>query len=796
MWLPNQRGLVNSESKGELSPYRLLTDPLPPHAPAPTGAAPHLWDYWRTIAKHRGAVAAVLIAFVGITAAYTFSKTPLYTATVTVQIDRRAPNVAPVEEVQRSTDSTDYDRYDYYQTQFRILASRTLAARSIRGLSLDTDVRFVGSQPTGLSRQIGEFVESLRSRLSGPCDTTADEGGLDSKLVDRYLKNLSILPVRNSRLVEVSFTSRFPDFSAEVANRHVEEFIGSAMEQRLETTGKAKEFLESELAKSRDRVVDAEMTLNDLRKKNGIVNIDGKGDIVGDRLADLNQRYTEAQSDRIKLQGQCDLIRQRSYESLPDVSASQLVQGLKHELTKTEAERAQLEGKFKPGYPKMREAMAREAQLRSRLNSEIRKIVATTQSTCMAARGREDELKRTLDEQREVTLAEKDVTAEYTTLARDVEAARTVYATLLQRTKDVDIAQEIRLSNISVVDHALPPRSPSRPRKGLNLTIGLIGGLLAGLGLAFFLEYLDDTVKTPEDVQVRLGLPMLGVVPHFDSKTRTRASRISLGRKNGSAEHSSEKPGAVALVADAKNRTTQELMVAHQPLSIATEAYRMVRTAILLSAADEPPQVILVTSGVTGEGKTVTAINEALTLVQAGGKVLLFDADIRRPRLHKVFNLPNGHGLSTFLAGQSSFESIVHEVAAVRSEGTNGNGKGHLFVVPAGPTPPNPAELLGGKRMKQVIEALRKEYDYILFDTPPVLPVADTEELSRVSDGVVLVVHGQRTPIKVVGQCRDRLQRVRAPILGVVLNNIDPESQDYSDYYPYSLSYYGDVQRG
>ena len=726
---------------------------------------------------------------------------------VTVQIDRQAPNVAPVQEVQRSTDSTDYDRYDYYQTQFKILASRTLAARVIRELALDSDVRFVGGEPTGLSRQIADFVASVRSRVVGApqaeAEASADEAGIDSKLIDRYLKALSILPVRNSRLVEVSFTSAFPDFSAEIANRHVEEFIGSAMEQRLQTTGKAQELLEGELAKARDKVVVAETALNDLRKEKRIVNIDGKGDIVGERLTDLNQRYTEAQADRIKLQGQCDLIHRRNYESLPDVAANHLVQGMKQELTKTEAERAVLEKKFKPGYPKMSEIIARESQLRSRLNSEISKIVAATQSACMAARSREDELKRTVDEQREATLVEKEVTAEYSTLARDAEAARTLYGTLLQRIKDVDIAQEIRLSNISVVDPAQAPRSPSKPRKGLIFTIGLAGGLLMGLGLAFFMEYLDDTVKTPEDVQVRLGLPMLGVIPHFEGQRRMLGLRRSRRTRVPNDKRSAESPGAVALVEDVTRPPSQELTVAHHPLSIATEAYRMVRTAILLSAADQPPQVILVTSGVTGEGKTVTALNEALALAQAGSKVLLFDADIRRPRLHQVFNLPNGHGLSTFLAGQSSFESIVHKVASVRVEETNGNGhgngntngKGHLFVVPAGPTPPNPAELLGGRRMAQAVAELRKEYDYILFDTPPVLPVADTEVLSRVSDGIVLVVHGQRTPFKVVGQCRDRLRRVRAPILGVVLNNIDPESEDYSDYYPYSLAYYGDERR-
>ena len=796
------------EGSREISPYRVLTDPLPDPSLAfgPAGFAQeeevHLRDYWRVLVKHRFVVLVFFFVTVVTTAFVTFTMDPLYTATATIQIERQAPKMAPVQEVQQ-IDAMAYDKYDYYQTQFEILQSRTIAARVIKGLGLEDDKRFTGEESSaGLVASMTAWVRSLLPNREEESQTRPEELGVDPKRINQYSKILSIEPVRNSRLVKISFTSKFKDLSAEVANKHVEEYTNASLEQRLAMTLKAKEFLEGELAKSKDRVVTAEVALNRFRKDKGVISLEGdKSDIVSARLDELNKLFTQAQADRIRLEGQYQLIQQRSYESLPDVVSSPLISQLKQELAKNESERAELEKKFKPGYPKMREILAREEQAKGRINAEIRKIIGGIESGYLAAKNREEELAKELESQRQTALSQKDVGADYDTLKRDVDTARALYSNLLQRLKDVDVAEEIKLSNVSVVDHASSPHYPSKPKKRLNLMLASVVGMMMGVGLAFFLEYLDNTLKTPEDVERRLGLPTLGVVPSFSTPAAAYgAYSYGYGRSHR-ASRKERKRAITAAVGEkgTKTSSSKELVVSSHPRSVVAEAYRTIRTGILLSSADNPPQVLLFTSGSAGEGKTVTAINQAVTLANSGGRVLMIDADIRKPRLHRIFKLENGHGLSTYLTGQSPIESVVHEVplngssdAVVTPQDGNGHGvaNGKLFVIPSGPLPPNPAELLGSRRMRETLDALRGQYDYIVIDTPPVLPVTDAVLLSTMSDGVVLVVRGQETPVEVAAKSRDRLNYARAKLLGVVLNDVDVTSGDYYQYHRYYYSYY------
>ncbi|MGH7860000.1 MAG: GumC family protein, partial [Candidatus Binatia bacterium] len=405
------------EDSRELSPYRVLHDPQPNrHYPAPGGFAEeevHLRDYWRVLRKHRRIAVSIFLAVVVTTAIVSFTMDPRYTATATLQIERHAPNIAPVVQVQQ-VDALAYDKYDYYQTQYEVLESRTIASRVIRALDLENDRRFTEeAESEGLLRTIAGAILSLLPG-AGEDGVKPEELGVDPRLINRYLRMLEINPVRNSRLVDVSFTSKHRDLSAEIANKHVEEYTNAALEQRLGMTLKAKEFLERELAKAKDRVVSTEVALNAFRKDKGIVSLDGgKTDIVSERLADLNGRFTEAQSERIRLEGQYRLIQQRDYESLPDVVTSPFIAQLKQEVSKIEAERAELGRKFKPGYPKMREVIGREEQAKERLDAEIRKIVEGIESGYLAAKNREEELGKKLESQRHTALAQKDVGADY-----------------------------------------------------------------------------------------------------------------------------------------------------------------------------------------------------------------------------------------------------------------------------------------------------------------------------------------------------------------------------------------------
>jgi Mrp family chromosome partitioning ATPase len=382
---------------------------------------------------------------------------------------------------------------------------------------------------------------------------------------------------------------------------------------------------------------------------------------------------------------------------------------------------------------------------------------------------------------------------------------------LLERLSAVDVSREINVSNISIFDKADVPTHPSSPRKVRDTSIAFVASTLFAVLLAFLLERLDNTLKTPEDVERRIGLPTLGVIPSFEGDLAAKQPLKGTPRETSGAH---------------------ELVTASDPRSVIAEAYRVVRTGILLSSADRPPQITLFTSGSPEEGKTLTSVNHALTLVQSGARVLVIDADFRRPRIHRIFGLPNGHGLSSYLADQSPFDKAIHSISlsgqtpkvesqektllsspnADRTAGAAANGPGNeqssdfgnghgqvrpgsLSVLVAGPTPPNPAELVGSRRMRETLDVLRTQFDFIVIDAPPVLPVTDAIPLSPMCDATVLVVRGQSTTYRGVARARDRLRYARANLIGVVLNRVDVHNGDYdgdSGYYD-SYYYYAEV---
>jgi uncharacterized protein involved in exopolysaccharide biosynthesis/Mrp family chromosome partitioning ATPase len=776
-----------AEGRNELSPYlRVPSAASEPWAGTLADEDPALVELWRVVRKQIRLILGLVTISVGCAALAVLLQTPIYTASATLQIERQAPRVAPVRDVQEVDASTTFERYDYYETQFQILKSRVLAARVIQALHLEDDPRLAPETSwisSGIAALRARFSRRPRAELEG----SGREFGVDGSLIDRYLASLSVTPVKGSRLVTVSFSSRSPALAASVANAHVDQYLESLLEQRSGLAEKAKEILDAELEKARGRLAEAERALNEFRRRSGVVAVEGeRTDVASSRFEDLNARYTAAQAERIAWESQYRLIESGKEESLPEVVSSKMIQDLKQEVARAEAERAELGRIFEPAYPKMAAAIAREQQLKARLREEIGKIVEGIRSSYLAAKNREEALARSLAEQRQVVLAQKDVGAEYAVLERDVETARSLYNDLLRRVRDLDVAGATQFGNISIVEPAAVPRVPSSPRKLLTLGVTAAASLLAGVLLAFVRERLDSTLKTAEDVERSLGLPTLGIVPSYGA----------VAPRNGRAEAKLLSFGGVAAPAAG----SVDRVVEQAPRSVLAEAYRTIRTALLLSSPDAPPQVLLFTSGAAGEGKTATAINEALALAGAGGRVLLIDADIRKPRLHRVFDVANGVGLSTYLAGFTPLETVIHPVPigassgnghdAAGTDGVDGVPRGRLWVLPSGPVPPNPAELLGSRRMRDTLERLREEHDFIVIDTPPVLPVTDAVVLSAFCDAVILVVKGQKTPARVVAQARDRLARARARVVGVVLNDVDVTGADYRDDYPYAYAYY------
>lgn len=793
----------------ELSPYflRPASDSTPAETPLllnesqPVTEEVHLRDYWRVVKKHRSLILAVFLCTVFACALFVLTSTPIYTAATTLLIERKAPQAIDIQGA--LSEAQTPDEYDYYRTQYEILKSRGLATRVIRGETLEIAPLFSRKEaPKGLIAKLWTgstawagklFSVEVRTDAAG-AQTNSNNLGADPREINAYLGMLEVKPIPRTRLVSVAFSTPSPELSARVVNAHVRAYIRQGVDLRAQANEEAQGFLEEKLVELKERVEKSEAALNNYRRDKGILSLDDKENIVVDRLTDLNKRLTEAEAERIALEAKVFLIRQKDYDSLPDVVGNTLIQTLKGQQTVLEGEYAQLASQFKADYPRVAQLKAQLGETQRRLNREIQKVVASIQSTYLAAKANEDGLRDKMEQQKTATLNLKDASVNYAILAREVDTNRQLYDSVLQRMKEMGVAAEVRTSNVSIIDPAEPPLSPSRPRKRLSLLLSAVVGLMAGVGMAFFLEYLDNSLKSPEDVERQLGLPNLAVVPDFlsvdhhdDASGKTLLdgikNRTSLNGKKGKASLNGGKEVTQRIAGKVSrnqfHNNGSEFVLYHHPLSVISEAYRMLRTAILLSRAGETPRTILFTSATEGEGKTATTVNTAVTFTQMGLRVLVIDADLRRPRCHQILRIYNETGLTELLAGQGEARDVIRPTTTE-----------NLFFISSGTLPPNPAELVGSRKMYEVLLALREEYDCIFIDSPPVMPVSDAVMLSTLVDGVVLIVDGQKTPRNMVKGAQARLAQARAKILGVVLNRVNMQKGDYSYYYNQYSSYY------
>ena len=791
----------------------VLREEAPTVLSRPMGGGAEVVDvyrYWCILRKHIWVIAVAFFGAIAAGGVYVLTRPPLYTATAKLLVERQAPQILPIQGILPEIHTGD--KYDYYKTQYEILRSRSLAAQVIQQQQLTehplfTDPVYQTGLLTGLWSKAKAWADSdhvedvpvPQAPAADPFgmtdagdfrrDPTAPPFGIASRFIDTYMKFLTIRPVRNTQLVQIAFRTPDPVLSAHLANTHARAYIRHGLTLSSQASGEAKRFLEEKLVELKERLQQSDAALNRYRREKKIISLDAAENVVVTRLADLNQRLTEAEAERIAFEAQVYLIRSRDYSSLPEVISSTLIQTLKEQLAGIEGEYAQLSAQFKPGYPRLNHLQAQVEETRRRLGQEIQKVVAGIQSTYLAAVARENELRATLERQKSATLQLKDTSVGYAILAREVDTNRQLYDNVLQRMKEMGVSAELRASNVSVIDRAEQPRIPSSPNKKRGLLFSGLLGLMGGVGFAFFLEFLDNSFRTPQEVEQYLHLPSLGVIPDFLSfnettqeppATQEKGERTGLGQRDKSSLKLKKPQPAASL--PARKEGKKELVLAHHPLSVVTESYRAVRTAILFARAGQAPKTMLFTGATRGEGKTATTVNTAVIFAQMGARVLVVDGDLRRPRCHRILGLRNGLGMSDFLTGQRE----LHEV--IKPTPTEG-----LFLISRGAAAPNPAELLGSHKMAAGLEILQEQFDYILIDSPPVMLVNDAVLLSTLVDGVVLVVDGQNTPKKVVREACGRLQAVRAKILGVILNRVDVRTGDYAYQYGQYYSYYGDA---
>lgn len=776
----------------ELSPYSPRRTSLPSSEETAVFPDPMLGDregvslqhYWLVIRNHARLIITFLVGSVLATALTCFFLlTPLYTAETKLLIELNAPPVLNIQGLM-STESLLIDAdHDFYKTQYEILASRALVAQVIRDQGLDRNGLFTGEGQTGFLAWLQTQAKAWGRWLSPPHPISAEENvlGVDPELIDHYLTHvLAIKPIRLTRLVKVAMSTADPGLSAHLANAHAQAYVHQGLQLRAQAGEEAQSFLEGKLNELKERIEKSEAALNRYRRDKGIMLLgtlgnsdskdkDDKENIIVARLSDLNQRLTEAEADRITSEAQVRLIRKKDYDSLPAVVNSTLIETLKVELARLEAQQAHLATQFMSGYPRLAQLQAQVAEQRRRLNQAIQEIVRGIESAYLVAYGKEKELRAKLEKQKAETLRLKDDAVQYTILEREVDTNRQLYDNVLQRMKEMGVAAQVRASNVSIIEPAVPPTKPSMPKKASTLILSVIVGLMGGVGLAFVFEALDNTFKTSEEVERSLSLPNLSTIPDFTSLDQRSAVSRALPRTNSRA------PSLPSL--------GKELPLAQYSLSLVMEAYRTLRTSILLSQAGEPPKILLFTSATEEEGKTTTVLNTAKIFAQMGVKVLVIDADLRRSDCHRVLRLQNDVGLAEVLTGQRIPQEVMRSI----------NG-GRLFFLSSGSIPPNPTELVSSRKMQEVLATLSAEYDYILIDSPPTMLVSDAPLLSTMVDGVVLVIGGQRTPRRLVQAACARLRRARAKILGVVLNRIDMRSGEYAYYRCRYSSYYDHIE--
>lgn len=666
----------------------------------------HLKDYLRVIKKRRWTVIAFFVVVVTIVMLHTFTAKPLYEATSQVLIEKENANIVSFEEVL----NLDTAHADYFNTQYKILKSRSLARVVFDAAGLDKSPQF--------------------KELEDP--------------VTAFLRNLNVKPIRDSRLVELSVTGLRPDEITRICNLWAKLYIDQNLLNRMSASSQAVRWLSEKVEALQDNVKRSELALQKYKEENSIISLEEKQNIVVQKLSELNSSVIEANRKRITLETRytqlMSLLKEEGWQSLTNITENTLILNLKNDLVKLEEEKAKLSLTYKEKHPKLARIISQIALLKKSLKEEIGKVVSNAGNEFKIASIEEDVLREALGEQKREALDMNKKAIQYNVLKREAEGNQKLFDVLLNRLKETSLTEGLEFNNIRVVDYAEVPTRPIKPKKRLNLLLAIIVGLLGGCSLAFFLEYLDNSIKNSEDVERFLGLPFLAPIPATDKKGM-----------------------------DSLYLITQSM-----PKSVVSEAFRSLRTSILFSSSsDRELKSIMITSAGPSEGKTTTGVNLSIAMSLGEKKVLIVDCDLRKPSLHKVFSRPNDAGISNLVVDHNrAIEEVIQET-----------GINNLHLITSGPIPPNPSELLGSHRMSEIMKQLEDSYDWIIYDSPPVMSVTDATIVGRLVEGVVLVVDATSTSRESAVASKRALSEVGANIIGVALNKADIREEGYYSYY-------------
>ena len=748
----------------------------------------HLLDYWRAVRKRLWLVLGVMVLITTLAVLYVARKPDIYQASARVQVDLEN-NAALLGKAPYVFGQTNDPVY--FNTQLQILVSPGLMRRVVKSLDLEHNPDFFQGNSTQkrstwqtIKKMAGFGGNDVPATNPTPKDqlplrtqvaeASAKEDLNEAKRLAPYvgaiLGGLHVDPVKESRglfketrLIDISYTHGDPEVASKVVNAIAETYVANNVEKRSDTNVTTADFLQKRIAELQENIRTDEERLLNYARNNSIISLDASQNTVVERLAGLNRQLLEAEAARIDAESKFNAAKATG-------AAGAMAEGDKAaveadgKLAELRQKRALLLVDATEEAPEVKEVNQQIAELerqvketRTRKSSTILTNLETEYRQTLA---REQALRQSFAQQRGETVTQNEAAINYRIIQQEIATNKTLLDNLLQRSKENDVLMANKPNNVSVVDYAVPAGGPIGPNRIRTVMMAMLLSLGLGVGFALFLEYLDDTVRSTEEVERLLHLPALAVIPSASgaSGRRLAAAPSALQRRNG-------------------NHGNPELLMnvdSHSPLA---EAYRHLRTSILLSTAGRAPKTLLVTSSLPGEGKTTTAVNTAVSLAQTGARVVIIDADMRRPRLRSIFGLSDGAGLSSILSSEVSESDMLRLIVKEEETGLN--------ILTSGPIPPNPAELIGSDQMRRLLDVLQREFTHVVIDSPPITSFTDGVLISTMVDGVLLVVHGGKSSRHVVKRSRQLLNDVGSKIFGVVLNNVSIQSQDYYYYQRY-----------
>jgi len=740
-----------------------------------------LREWWRRVLRHKLLIALIVLLVTAIVTVEVFRDKSIYAATATVEIEKENRTLFRTGDIEIGTDDSDYG----YQTQremkskIRLLQTRPLLEDVAIILRLDQNPEFMAI----LERKgITEAIKSLSSSISmqgkkkAPTAVaeipdvqlgenqprSAEESTRLAPAVDVLQSGLSADPIEDTRLLAISFKHSNPQLAAAVANTIANVFIARGRRGKSSAFEETNSWLSTKTRELQAKVQQAEKNLADYTNQREIFSTDGKENLVTGKLSALHSQAMQAEMKRMLSQSLYEEVKKGNVDKLPEAFADPQTIALQGKLNELSTQMAQMRVKLGAEHPKVVELNRQITTIQKQVEDSRTKLADRLKADYERAMRDEQSLNAALNQAKTEAAQQNENNIKFSILRQEVETAKHLYTDFLQKTNQANLqaaSQETNSKKTQLVEPALVPASPVGPNRLRTIMIGLLLSLAAGIGLALFLEFLNNTIKSVEDVTSYLGLPALAIVPALNKK------QLQVQTEESTA--------LTPLMASEKAFLQLGRLMVNNNHSAFAEAYRSIRTSILLSSAGTPPRTILVTSSQPGEGKTTTAINTAIALSQLKARTLIIDADMRRPSMHKVFGLPHSQGLSTYLSSNEVEVGTLIQKLPLPD----------LYLLPSGMIPPDPAELVSSGKMKELLEILAPEFQYIIIDSPPMINVSDSIVLSTLADGVIFVVKGGDTKRSIVRRARQELAAVRARVIGVVINNLNLRSEGYDDYY-------------